>query len=103
MRLLRSDVNDFLEGNAKNCRNGNADESGFLLGFTDAEEVVLAADDEHVAADGGSGDHDFADFISRKQFESRACLDDKHISVFAGEVDFSICCHRRGTECGAAA
>ena len=93
MRLLRSDVNDFLEGNAKNCRNGNADESGFLLGFTDAEEVVLAADDEHVAADCGSGDHDFADLVSGQQFKRRACLNDKDISILAGEVDLPICCN----------
>ena len=34
------------------------------LGLADTEDVMLAADDEHVAADCGSGDHDFADFVS---------------------------------------
>jgi hypothetical protein len=93
MRLLRSDVNDFLEEMQKNAGTGNPDERGFLFGFRDTEHVVLTADDEHVAGDGGSGDHDLADFVSRKQFKSRACLDDKHVSIFAGEVDFSIGCY----------
>ena len=68
-----------------------------------AGKDVDTADDEHVAADCGSGDHDLANFVSREQFKGRACLNDKHISIFAGEVDFAICCHRRGAECGATA
>ena len=38
--------------------------AGGRLRLSDTEEVMLAADDEHIAADGGGGDHDFADFIS---------------------------------------
>ena len=66
--------------------------------FSDPEDMILAANDDHFAGDRGSSHHHFSHFVSGKQFKRRTGLNNKYIAVFAGEVESSIRRHRRGAE-----
>jgi hypothetical protein len=52
--------------------------------------MTFSANDDHLAADGWSGHHDFSDSITGYQLIRLARFDHKDVSVFAGKVKLSI-------------
>src|SRR5207302_1431175 len=69
----------------------------------DAEQVMLASDEEHSVGDGRRGHTDIADGVGRQQGIVGPCLNDQDAAFFAREIELAVRGYRRSRETATAA